>query len=155
MKELSFSKILLFYTYFLFIYSIAYHAIFKNQIYKNISIICISTVNWYDYLSNYLDSNLKKKWRKFFDKAFNRFEFSKRQRNFFFPFKSMQHTYVREFHISNLSIKHNSLPNAPYRTVPYKKKPKKSIFAVYSCLTDIPNIINKFTVRFVRLIKIV
>ena len=44
----------------------------------------------------------------------------------------MQHTYVRtyvrEFHLSNLSTKHNSLPNAPYRTVQYEKKTEEINF---------------------------
>ena len=40
---------------------------------------------------------------------------------------------VRELRISNLSTKYVSCPHGPYRTVPYKKKPKKSNFAGYPC----------------------
>ena len=39
--------------------------------------------------------------------------------------------YIRVYYLSNLLTKNISNPTGQYRTVPYKKKPKKSIFAGY------------------------
>ena len=41
--------------------------------------------------------------------------------------------YIRVYYLSNLLTKNVSNPTGQYRTVPYKKKPKKSIFAGYPC----------------------
>ena len=39
--------------------------------------------------------------------------------------------YIRVYYLSNLLTKNISNPTGQYTTVPYKKKPKKSIFAGY------------------------